>query len=256
MIQFLEHIPISTIAQIVGFIAMSIAIFGYLQNDDTKVKKIFMCSTSVWIIHFLLMGMYSAVAACFMGLVRIFLSLKYQRNKRIFYGVVAGTLTLGFMTMENHMSLLPIIGSCISAYGFFFYERVKLRMFMMVSSLLWLTFNIHIESFWGIINDLIIQSILILTMLKMLHEEHKRTFFVDKVFKILDKRHDIRLPDVGRYISMIDFVGGTKKWTYKMLQYYKNVSEKFFRKKVKEVKEVKQGLEDMKTDVTKTEKTS
>lgn len=122
-----------------------------------------------------------------MVIIRLFLSLKYKKNKRIFLGIIAVTIVIGIVTFENNYSLLPIIGSCIAAYGYFFFERIRLRAFILVSSLFWFSFNIKVGSIGGMMNSIMVQTVLIITMYRMIHEEGKRVYIVDKVMDILHK---------------------------------------------------------------------
>ncbi len=206
-------------AQSAWIMAMGIAFSWLLQKDDKKTLRIIMFSYIFWIIHFLLMWVYSAAAASSVWVFRVFLSLKYKRNKRIFGWVIGATVVLWLITYNDHLSLLPIIGSCISAYWYFFFERIRLRVFMFVTSLFWFTFNVNIGSFWWIINEIIVQTILIIAMYKMLHEEWKRVYFVDRVMWIITRKE--KFPDVGRFINIYDYIRIFKMWFKNKIKYFK-----------------------------------
>ncbi|PZM85722.1 hypothetical protein DLH72_01490 [Candidatus Gracilibacteria bacterium] len=209
---FVKAIISNPIGQGLGVIAMLISILGYSQKDDKKTTKIFIGSSSVWMLHFYFIGTYSAMVSCIVGIARLFLSLKYKRNKKIFFGIIAATLVLGAMTYEGKLSVLPIIASCVSAYGFFFLERIRLRLFMFVSSLCWVIFSIGNFSIGGIISDSIVLMILIFTMYRMIKKEGERLYFVDKIFAIISKTR--QSPDFGRFIAIQDYIklrhGGIK----------------------------------------------
>lgn len=198
-------------------LAMLIAFSGLLQKDDKKTMKIIMFSMFFWMLHFYFMWVYAALVATFIWIIRILLSLKYKRNKRIFWAILAATIVWWLMTYENWYSILPIIWSSISAYWYFFFERIKLRFFMFVSSIFWFTFNISTWSIWWIINDFIIQIILIYVMYKMIIKEWKRVYVVEKVMSILQKSK----PDFWRYIYIWDYIKITKISLIKKLIYFK-----------------------------------
>lgn len=193
--------------QLFGFAAMIVAFIGFLQKDDTKTLQIIIIAMFFWVCHFYIMWVYSAFVASIIWIFRIFLSLKYKKNKRIFLGIISATLVFWVITYENSYSLLPIIGSCISAYWYFFFERIRLRMFMFVTSLFWFSFNLSTWSIGWIINEVMIQIILIIAMYKMIHEEWKRVFFVDKVISILQHPK----PDVWRFINIYDLFNIKRK---------------------------------------------
>lgn len=82
-----------------------------------------------------------------------------------------------------------------------------------------------------------VQMVLILTMVKMIHEEHKRTFIVDRIMEILEKRHDIHLPDAGRYVSAFDYVRTTRKWVHNIVEKEKKLYLKVVNKKVQKIQD-------------------
>ncbi len=214
----LALISANPIWQSLWFIAMIIAFVWLNQKDDQKTLKIIFISMLFWWLHFYYMWMYSALAVNIIWIIRLFLSLKYKKNKRIFLWVISATIVLWFFTYENIYSTLPIVWSCISAYWYFFFERVRLRLFMFISSLFRFTFSVNFWLIWWTINEAITQVILIVAMYKMIHEEWKRVYFVDRVITILSHQK----PDVGRFIDIYDFIKmGEKSFKEKM---YINIS--------------------------------
>ncbi|MDD2907633.1 MAG: YgjV family protein [Candidatus Gracilibacteria bacterium] len=212
------------LGQFFGFTAMIIAFIGLIQKDDQKTLKIILISMIFWGIHFYTMQMYSALAVNIIGIIRLFLSLKYKRNKRIFLGVISVTIVLGFVTYDDIYSVLPIIGSCISAYGYFFFERIRLRVFMFISSLFRFTFCLNYGLIGGTINEVITQIILIVAMYKLIHEEGKRVYFVDRVISIISHPK----PDIGRFIDIYDFIQMNKiSLKERYLNSFKKYREKF-----------------------------
>lgn len=185
---------------------MIIAFYWLVQKNDNKALKVIIVSSCFWALHFVFMWVYSAFAVTIIGIFRIFLSLKYKRNKRIFLAIISATLIFWIITYENTYSLIPIIWSCISAYWYFFFERIRLRFFMFTTSLFWFTFHLSTGSIWWIVNEVVVQTILIVAMYKMIHEEWKRVFFVDRVMDIIKTPH----PDVGRFINIYDFIDLSK----------------------------------------------
>ena len=211
---FIESIINNPIWQTFWIIAMIVAFFWFTQKNDRKALQIIIVSTSFWALHFLSIWLYSAFAVTIVGIFRVFLSLKYKRNKRVFYWIVSVTIILWIITYENTLSLLPIIWSCISAYGYFFFERVRLRWFMLITSMFWFTFHLNHSSIWWMINEVVVQTVIIIAMYKMIHEEWKRVFFIDKVMDIIKHPY----PDVWRFINIYDIIDLKKKSLYKRIK--------------------------------------
>lgn len=223
MNEFLTKIVENPIWQWIWLIAMCVSIFWYAQKDDKKTIKIFILSNIVWILHFYYMWILAAMVTCIIWIIRSFLSLRYKKNKKIFYWIIASILVAWAFTYEWTLSLLPIIASCISAYWFFFLERIRLRLFLFISSICWLTFSIWTFSIWWIINDTIVQIVSIITMYKMIKYEWQRLQFVDRIMNIVRKPE----PDLWRFTFISDYVKIKNYWIKnKIINFGKNAKNK------------------------------
>lgn len=216
MNDFIAEILKNPLWQWLWILAMLISILWYAQKDDKKTIKIFMVSNFVWIAHFYFMWILSAMVSCIIAIARSFLSLKYKRNRRIFLWIIAAILVAWIITYEWKLSLLPIIASCISAYWFFFLERIRLRMFLFISSICWLTFSIWSFSIWWIISDSLVLIISIIVMYKMIKYEWEKVYFVDKIMSILKKPE----PDVWRFTFLVDYFKMKKTSLKDKIKYY------------------------------------
>ena len=195
---FLEN----PIWQWLWMIAMLILFYWLSNKDDNKTLKIIMISMSVWIVHFIVMWIYSAALVTLIWLARIFLSIRYKRNYKVFLMIVFTTITLWYFTYTDFFSILPIIASCISAYWYFFFEKIKLRIFMIFTSFFWLTFSFWNWLIWWVINEIIAQVILLTAMYKMVHEEWRNIFIIDAIFSKFRKPKY----DTWRYIYIFDYI--------------------------------------------------
>lgn len=219
---FFDFITENTIAQAFWILAMLVAFIWLLQKDDKNTVKIIIISSFFWVIHFYLMWVYSAMAGSMIWILRLALSLKFKRNKFVFLWVLVAFTICWFMTYENKLSLLPIIGSSISAYWYFFLEKFRLRLLIFVSSVLRLTFSINAGSIWSIINEIITQLILIFVMYKIIREEHSKLYFIEKISSFFRRM----IPDVDRYIVIYDYIRISKqllKLKVKMFFYKINI---------------------------------
>ena len=113
-------------------IAMFTLFYGLSNKDDTKTLQIIMISMFFWIAHFVAMEVYAWAAWSLIALARIFLSMKYKYNKKIFTWIIIISLISWFLTYKDYYSILPIVWSCISAYWYFFFDKIKLRLFMII----------------------------------------------------------------------------------------------------------------------------
>lgn len=198
----LELIQQNPIWQSLGIIAMLIICFWMSRKDDRQSKLIIMSSMVVWIIHFIYMGIYSWAVWSAVALLRIFLSVRFQWSKPAFIFIILLTLLLWMLTYDNIYDILPIFWSVVAAIGFFFFEKLKLRLFMLVTSIFRFSFSVWNGLIGWIMNELIVQIILLVAMYKMVHDEWKRVFMIDTVLETFHKPK----ADVGRFIAVYDYI--------------------------------------------------
>lgn len=230
MDSFLEKLIENPIWQGIGIVAMLISFYWYTQRDDKKIIKIFIVSNVFWISHFYLIWVLSAAAVNLVWIFRLFLSLKYKKNIKMFFWIVIATIILWIVTYENELSILPIIWSCMSAYSYFFLEKLRLRMLIFLTSIVWFTFSYLSWSVWWAINEIIVQIILIFTMYKLVKYEWEKVYFVDKIFEIISRPK--QRPDLWRLVFIYDYIKLRKWWFKNKLnniwkkakQYYKKVN--------------------------------
>lgn len=194
---------------------MGITLIAYLQKDDFTVKKLLLLSTLLWGTHFYLLGMYSWLAANAIWVMRFCLSTKFWRDMRAFIAVIILTFLVSLFTVEinSPLSALPIIASLLWAFSYFFLEKIRLRFAMLLNSLIWIIYHIHIGSLTGIINNIMVQAILIFTLYRMIHPMWGTEYYAQKVREILWKT---RRPDYDMFIFIYDRVSEQRKkiWIY------------------------------------------
>lgn len=205
---FIDYILLDPFTQITGFLWMIVILFAYFQKDDMTVKKLMLLSSLFWGTHFYLLWVYSGLAATIIWVFRLWLSLKYQKNKYAFWSIVLLTIITGFFTVDGIYSLLPILTSLNGAYSFFFLEQIKLRIAMIINSLTWLVYHISIGSISGILNETFTQFILIITVYRMMHPEGWSAYYMEKIRAML---HKTRHPDYDRFIFVRDKISMMRK---------------------------------------------
>ena len=199
----IEYISKDPFVQLTGFWAMIIVFIAYLQKDDFTVKKLMLLSTVLWMTHFYLLEVYIALVANAIWIVRFFLSVKFGRSRNAFLFVIGLTLFSSYFTVSDWWSLLPIFGSIIGAFWYFFLEKIRLRFAMLVGNILWITFHTHIGSLTGVMNDVMTQWLLLFTIYRMAHPEWGTAYYAQKVKEILWKT---RRPDYDRFVFVYDKV--------------------------------------------------
>lgn len=192
--------------QLFWFLAMWVAFIWLLQKNDKQTVKIIILSSALWVIHFFLMWLYSTMIVSCIWIIRLFLSLKYKRNRKVFLAILSSLFIVWVMTFENKFSVLPIIWSCLTAYWYFFCEWVRLRLCIFISSTFRLTFNFNVWSIWWIINEIVSQVILVFVMYKLIRDDDSKVF--EKI-KLFFRKKPL---DTDKFFPVFDYIETFKKW--------------------------------------------
>lgn len=206
---FLEN----PLGQTTWFFAMFIIFYAFTIKDDVKLIKVLTFSNIFWIIHFFLLWNIWALIATVVAMIRLFLSLKYKRNMLALLFVAFLSVFLGYFSYEGGISLIPILATILASYGFFYLERIPLRILLLVVSAMWLYYHLHTGSISWLINEVVVQATLCLTIYRFIYERERYSYDLEsgKVtwkmrflfsFKKLPKVP--RRIDLGRFTFMRD----------------------------------------------------
>jgi len=145
-------------AQIVGAVAMIVAFISFQQKSQKGIVVIQMASSTLWTVHFLLLGAYTG---CIMNIVAIIRNAIFaQRDKKKWashmgwvYGIVAVCIVVyilnftvfGLERTPGNMiiELLPILSTALSTIGLRMEKASTVRIYCLICSPLWLVYNIY-----------------------------------------------------------------------------------------------------------------
>lgn len=146
------------VAQFIGFVAMACGIISFQSKKRTSILLFQTTSNLLWVVHYLLLGAFSAVVANAIGILR---NLVYmQRGKYKFADskfipvifVVIFTIS-GILTYENPFSLLPMIAMAVATVAFFVNNENLIRWLSLGIAIPWLTFGIYAGSIASAVSD-------------------------------------------------------------------------------------------------------
>jgi hypothetical protein len=156
-----------------------------------------------WAGHFYFMEIYSWLWMVLIGLIRLVMSLKYKKNTKMFFAILFATLVLWAFTYQNTHSLFPVMASILWTYGFFYLEKIRLRLLMLFVSWFWLSFHYVNFSIGWVINEGILQVVHLATIYRIMIETGwTRAYLISLKEKLLHRPHI----DYGRYLAVIDFI--------------------------------------------------
>ncbi len=164
------------LGQATGFLAMFILFYAFTIKDDQKLIKVLSISNVFWMLHFFLLWNTGALIATAVAMLRLVLSLKYKKHHGAFIFIAVLSIVLWYISYEWLVSLLPISATLIASYGFFYLEKSGLRILLLWISTMWLYYHIQTWSISGIINEVVVQITLCLTIYRFIYEKEKYSY--------------------------------------------------------------------------------
>jgi len=199
---FLEN----PIAQSLWFMAMIIWLSGFLVLDDKKTIKIFIVSSVFWLLHFVFLWNMAALWATIIGIWRLFLSLKYQKNMNVLLLTIAVSIFFWVFSYNGTiLSLLPLIATAISSYWFFFLEKAQLRILLWFVSIMWLTYHYQTWSMSWVANEIVVQCTIIYSVYRFVSSRERFCYDVETGKISWRKRILLKLKRKPRLRQRIDF---------------------------------------------------
>lgn len=158
-----------TPAQGVGYVAFVFGVSAFLQRSDRRLKFLVGVESLIYGAHFLLLGHPPAAAAATFSGVRSFLSLRY-RSVWLAAAIISANLAVGALLIRGGTGWIPLLSSSLATAAIFTLQGVKLRLALLLCTLLWLVNNILAGSVGGMLLETVIAVTTTTTMLRLLRE--------------------------------------------------------------------------------------
>ncbi len=140
-------------AQLLGYLAFVFGVGCFLQTDDRRFKTFMALECFSYVLHFWLLGQPTAVASNLVSLGRSLASMR-SRSPWVALPFIALSLGLGAWLASGWASLLPIAASCIGTTALFLLQGLRMRLLMLVGTLLWVLNNLLVGSVGGSLLEL------------------------------------------------------------------------------------------------------
>ena len=139
-----------SLAQIVGYVATVIGVIGFSQHDDSKMRLYVFVMGLTLVVHFFLLGAFTATLAAFLAASRVGLSMipRLRQNPHpIAISYVLMTVLMGLYLYERPLDIFPLFASMMGIYGFFYCEGIRMRVILFFGGGFWLTHNVLAMSY-------------------------------------------------------------------------------------------------------------
>jgi hypothetical protein len=169
------------IAQIVGLVAMTIALLSFQQKTQKHIVSIQLCSSSLFALHFFMLELPTGCLLNTIGVIRAFVYSKRDRQwanslvwPALFVAASIGVYIFCFTTLGTKLNLrnlllelLPVIGMAATTVSFRMKKASMVRLFSLISAPMWLIYNIFNFSLGGICTELFSLLSIIIGILRL-----------------------------------------------------------------------------------------
>jgi hypothetical protein len=158
-----------SIPQLFGYLAFVFGVGCFLQKNDRRFKQYMAIECLSYVIHFFLLGNYTAVASAAVSVGRSVSSI-YTQDRRLGAVFIGASLILGAWLYNGPASLLPIAASCGGTFALFWLRGIDMRLMMLVGNSCWIANNILSGSIGGSALEIVIFVINCYTIWRMRSE--------------------------------------------------------------------------------------
>jgi hypothetical protein len=155
-----------TLPQLFGWVAFLFGMACFLQTSDLRFKQFMALECAAYVVHFLMLGQWTASASATVSLGRSVAAVRYP-FKAVGLFFMGLSLACGAMLYTSWVSWLPILASVLGTYALFFLKGVPMRFVMLWGTTLWLVHNYWVGSVGGTVLEAVLCITNLVTLLRM-----------------------------------------------------------------------------------------
>ena len=153
-------------AQCAGYVALVLGVWAFLNRDDRRMKLLLSVESVVYGAHFLMLGNLAAAGSAGISAGRTYVSTR-TRSLWVAGAAVALNLAVGGKVAGRGLGWIPIIASCGATVAFFTLEGLRLRLVLLLSTLMWLVNGWVSRSVGGVVLESLIATANATTLVRM-----------------------------------------------------------------------------------------
>jgi len=163
ILQLIEHTGRTNnlIVQGIGMVGLVFAIISFQNNKRNLILFFLGLAQMFFIVHFALLGVWTASAMNIVGAARTFFFMlrgrkKWMDSDVVMYVFICLFFIAGILSWQNWLSLLPIMAMAIETFGLWQEDPRKIRSIVIIPRPLWLTYNVIHGSYAGVLTELFV----------------------------------------------------------------------------------------------------
>ena len=158
--------------QLIGILAFCIVVLSFYKKNANTIIAYQIVSNFAYTIHYFLLGALSGAFISAIGILRNILFLKVKKNKNILaIAIILMYLLVVIVFYENISSLLPFIANSQYLLAMLKNDRKTLLISAIVSSVMWGSYAIFVDSYASMITESILLVSNIIQLVKLIKKK-------------------------------------------------------------------------------------
>ena len=155
-----------SLPQMFGWGAFVFGMACFFQSSDLRFKQFMSLECAAYVIHFLLLGQWTASASAMVSLGRSVASVLYP-FKLVGWLFMSLSLICGYFLYTSWISWLPITASVLGTFALFFLNGIPMRLVMLVGTSLWLIHDYGVGSVGGTVLEAVLCIVNLTTIIQL-----------------------------------------------------------------------------------------
>ena len=158
-------------AQGIGMVALVFAILSFQNNKRNLILLFLGTAQVIFILHFALLGVWTAAAMNVVGSTRTFFFIfkgrkKWMDGNFVMYVFICLFLIAGILSWQNWLSILPVAAMMIETVGLWQKNTRRIRVIVFIPHPVWLVYNFIHGSYPGVLTEVFIVTSLIIGIIR------------------------------------------------------------------------------------------
>ncbi len=156
--------------QMIGFVGTGLFFLSFQCKNNKKLFRIQFVSYLCYTIHLLLLGAVTGGISYIINTVRSFClgsNYEFLRSKKMCIVLCLLQVCAMYFTWGGWLSVLPVVANIASTIGGYTHNAKKIRMAgMFINSPLWIIYNIMVGSWAGILDEVVSELSMIVSIIR------------------------------------------------------------------------------------------
>ncbi len=143
------------LTQAIGFLAFFVGVYAFTKKSDRKLRLWQAVQCFLLSLHFYLLGAQSASGVTLLAGIRNVIAL-HKHSKAIGIIFLFLYIVVGIVRYQTPVDILPICSAILGTIAIFYLSGIKMRIFLMAGTFLWIIHNAIVFSVGPFFMELII----------------------------------------------------------------------------------------------------